>query len=171
MKDIWLISDTHFFHHNIIKYSSRPFSSVSEMNEKLIQNWNSVVKPGDKVYHLGDVYMGATIKEFASFWPRLNGKKRLVVGNHDDVKELAKGSFFEKIMLWRKFPEFNCLLTHVPVHQDSIRGGEINIHGHTHDKGSPKGPYKSVCVELINYTPIHIEEISKEEKIERGWEI
>lgn len=163
MRDIWLISDTHFHHDNIIKYCDRPFSSSEHMDEILVQNWNSVVKPGDKVYHLGDVFMGDKEK-FKRLWPRLTGQKRLVVGNHDDIKFLSNGGFFAKVELWRIFKDHNLLLTHVPLHIDSFRGMNekgINVHGHTHEKGSPKGPYVSVCVELTNYTPVHIEDITR----------
>lgn len=161
-RDIWLISDTHFFHQNIIKFCDRPFSSVEEMNEHMVDKWNSVVKPGDKVYHLGDVLMGPISPgHFESFWPRLNGSKRLVVGNHDDIKYLSNGGFFQKVMMWRHFKEHNILLTHVPLHPDHIRHHGVNVHGHIHEKPSPKGPYKCVCVEQINYTPIHIEEVNK----------
>ena len=53
-KDIWIISDTHFQHENILKFEpTRPGSTIQEHDEALIDNWNSVVKPGDKVYHLG----------------------------------------------------------------------------------------------------------------------
>lgn len=166
LRDIFLISDTHFFHDNIIKYCDRPFRSSEEMNEHMIDRWNSVVKPGDKVYHLGDVWMGGTPGSRGALWSRLKGKKRLIVGNHDDINDLVLGSFFEKIYMWRVFREFNLLLTHVPVHEDSIHerivvNGGVNVHGHTHTSGSPKGPYKSVCVELIDYTPVHIEEVIK----------
>ncbi len=164
MRDIYLTSDTHFFHHNIIKYCNRPFESVEHMNEILIQNWNSVVKQGDIVYHLGDVAMGYQPEEFKKLWPRLNGRKRLIVGNHDDIKFLSSGGFFDKVMMWRVFMDQKLLLTHVPVQEDSIherivQAGGCNIHGHTHDTGSPKGPYRSVCVELTNYTPVNIEEL------------
>ena len=165
MSDIWLTSDTHFFHENIIKYCGRPFSCAEEMNEVLVQNWNKVVKPGDKVYHLGDVWMGkASHGERSALMNRLNGKKRLIVGNHDDIPYLSSGAWFEKVLMWRVFREFNMVLTHVPIHQDSIQerivlNGGVNVHGHTHNNGSPKGPYKCVCVELTNYTPVHIEEV------------
>jgi len=161
MRDYWFISDTHFFHQNIIKYCDRPFKSVEEMNEKLIDNWNSVVKRGDLVYHLGDVVMGDfSHSHFAHIWSRLNGRKRLIVGNHDDVKYLSAGGFFEKVMLWRAWDDKNLLFSHVPIHEESIHRGRVNIHGHTHNKGSPKGPYKSVCVESINYTPVNLEELA-----------
>lgn len=161
MRDIWLISDTHFGHNNIIRYCDRPFYDSLEMNEKMVDNWNSVVKDGDIVYHLGDVYFpgGHTKGYWDNFWPRLKGRKRLVLGNHDNAKDQYLQRTFKKIGMWRMFPEFGLILTHVPIHQDSFRDAMVNVHGHTHEKGSPKGPYKSVCVELINYTPVNIEEL------------
>ena len=163
MANIWLISDTHFGHENILKYSNRPFSSVEEMDETLIERWNSVVRAGDKVYHLGDVFFGPK-ENFQKIWTRLNGSKRLIVGNHDDIKYLSAGSFFKKVYMWRVFTEHNLLLTHVPIHEESIHerivvAGGVNVHGHIHEKSSPKGPYKCVCVEHTNYYPIHIEEV------------
>jgi calcineurin-like phosphoesterase family protein len=91
-------------------------------------------------------------------WNRLKGSKRLVVGNHDDIKFLSGGDFFKKVLMWRYFSEFNLLLTHVPVHPSSLKEGMVNVHGHTHTR-SVEGPYKCVCVEQINYTPINIEEV------------
>jgi calcineurin-like phosphoesterase family protein len=171
MANIWVISDTHFNHANILKFEDklgkpcRVFADVDEMNETMIANWNSVVKPQDKVYHLGDVLFGLDKPEWldANF-KRLNGKKRLVVGNHDNIKLLSQ--WFREVMLWRDFSEFGLLLTHVPVHQstlkDSHRFGEgsmVNVHGHIHQNASPDGPYKCVCVEQTNYTPVNIDEL------------
>lgn len=162
-RNYWFISDTHFFHANILKWG-RDFSSVEEMNEHMIEKWNSVVKKGDKVYHLGDVWMGPSAHEDrAKLWNRLNGSKQLIVGNHDDVKYMAKGGFFKKIQLWRVWNDRPLLFTHVPVHEDClhervVQAGGLNVHGHTHLNGSPKGPYRSVCVELNNYTPVNLEE-------------
>lgn len=171
MRDIWVISDTHFNHSNILKFVDdngdriRPFNSTVEMNEHMIERWNSVVKPGDKVYHLGDVFFGSKGWMHGN-WPRLKGKKRLVVGNHDDVKFLASGAFFQKIGLWRKFPEFGLVLTHTPLHPSTLGEGRfkgrevINVHGHTHQRGPALGPYKSFCVEIVDYTPVHIEDLA-----------
>lgn len=169
MADIWVISDTHWNHANILKFTDResgkpvrPFQSVHDMNETMVENWNSVVKPGDKVYHLGDVFFGSK-EDFKVLWPRLNGRKRLIVGNHDDVKFLSAGAFFEKVMLWRKFE--NLLLTHVPVHpstlgEDRFSGKQmINVHGHIHQNKSPDGPYKCVCVEQTFYKPVNLGEL------------
>lgn len=79
---IYFIADTHFNHPNIIKYCNRPFKNTYEMNEYIIQKWNSVVKKDDTVYHLGDVGFGS-LQEVKSLVERLNGTKILLKGNHD----------------------------------------------------------------------------------------
>lgn len=183
MSDIWLISDTHFGHENILKFKDQEgnlfrgsrFDSVKHMNEYMIEKWNSVVKPGDKVYHLGDVFFGDK-SDFQSLWSKLNGSKRLIVGNHDDIKYLSSGGFFSKVYMWRMFTEFGLLLTHVPVHpsnlriyavEDNYKEGDIaatqktflNVHGHIHQNPSPEGPYLNMSVEAIDYTPVNIETI------------
>jgi calcineurin-like phosphoesterase family protein len=130
------------------------------------------VKPGDRVYHLGDVFMGPK-EEFVKKWKRLNGRKNLILGNHDDAKFFAQRELVNKIQMWRMFPEFGVLLSHVPIHTSSLmrypnKDGTngvtepvplLNIHGHIHQNPSPDGPYKCVCVEHIDYTPIHIEDV------------
>jgi calcineurin-like phosphoesterase family protein len=131
------------------------------MNETMVDNWNRVVKPQDKIYHLGDVFFGAK-EDFTKVWSRLNGKKRLIVGNHDDVKYLSQGNFFQKVYMWRIFKEFGVTLTHVPIHQSSLRHSVVNIHGHIHTKKSPDGPYKCVCVEQTGYTPVNLEELQND---------
>jgi len=173
MSDIWITSDTHFNHVNILRFTDsntgklvRPnFKDVTDMNETMIRNWNSVVKPGDKVYHLGDVFFGD--KEwFKRMWPRLNGSKRLIVGNHDDIKFLSSGGFFQKVAMWRQFTEFGIIMTHVPIHYSGlfrIKNMEtpmLNVHGHIHQNKSPKGPYYNVCVEQTNYTPVNLEDLA-----------
>ena len=167
MGNIWVTSDTHFGHSNILTFKDdlgnpvRDFSSVEEMDEIMVQNWNSVVKAGDKVYHLGDVFFGPK-EPFQKLWSRLNGSKRLVVGNHDDIKFLSSGSFFKKVYMWRVFTEFGLILTHTPQHPSALTGKReslVNVHGHIHRNPSPEGPYKCVCVEQTNYFPVNIEEL------------
>lgn len=80
--NVFFTSDTHFNHANIIKYCMRPFADKDEMNEALINNWNSVVKENDIVFHLGD-FMFGNMNRFWDFRSRLNGKIYLIHGNHD----------------------------------------------------------------------------------------
>lgn len=171
MSEIFVISDTHFGHENIIKYCGRPFANAELMDEVLIENWNSVVKPQDKVYHLGDVYMGHRREDINPILSKLNGKKRLILGNHDNGKDQVLQKHFQKIEMWRMFPEFGLLLTHVQVHESALFRGETgnekdpkklkNVHGHIHNLASPTPDHHCVCVEQINYTPVNIEELRK----------
>lgn len=88
-KNLFFTSDTHFFHGNIIKFSNRPFSSVGEMNETLIRNWNETVPEDGTVFHLGDFAFGGS-SEWTSVLDRLNGKIILILGNHD-LRNLRQG--------------------------------------------------------------------------------
>ena len=177
MRNIWVISDTHFWHANIIKYCDRPFADVKEMNDVMVERWNSVVKEQDIVYHLGDVYFG---KEGRDVISKLNGHKRLILGNHDNGKDQNLLKHFEKIMMWRMFPDLGLLFTHVPVHFSSLQrfdkegnpsGNLRNVHGHVH-KNSVKMfetrwatepvndlNYINVSVEMIDYTPVHVDSL------------
>ena len=126
MSKIFLTSDTHYGHSKIIEYCKRPFSSVEEMNETLIANWNAVVKPQDHVYHLGDVTMlrgsvhGKEAFQTIQLCQRLNGHKRLILGNHDHFPvEVYFLAGFKKIYgMWGGFKGIQ--LSHAPLHPDSI---------------------------------------------------
>lgn len=173
MPQIWVISDTHFNHSNILNFEDstgkpiRPFSSAEEMNEVMIDNWNSLVQPGDKVYHLGDVLFGQDKQDWMNTnWPRLNGKKNLIVGNHDNIKMMSVGGWFKQVYFWRILSDLGLILSHIPLREDQFRsdfnGGKkkmINVHGHIHQNPSPDGPYKCVCVEQTGYKPVPIEEL------------
>jgi calcineurin-like phosphoesterase family protein len=136
------------------------FSSVTQMNDTMIRNWNSVVDHGDKVYHLGDVIFGER-KDTPYILSQLNGRKRLILGNHDDGKNPYLHRFFEKIMVSRVFKDNGMLLTHIPVHPDSLHENKypVCVHGHIHDLVIPDKRYKNVSVEQIDYTPREITNI------------
>jgi len=170
-RDIWLISDTHFQHENILKFRDADgnlirgglFDSVEQMDDYMCTQWNRYVKPGDIIYHLGDVMMGSK-ETFVSMFKKLNGQKRLIVGNHDDIKFMAQKELFAKIMMWRQFPEFGLLLSHVPLDPSGVynyrtKEHMLNVHGHIHQNPSPTEHHRCVCVEQIDYTPINIEEL------------
>jgi calcineurin-like phosphoesterase family protein len=79
----YFTSDTHFGHANVIRFDSRPFGSIEEHDDILIKNWNSVVKPDDDVWHLGDFSFRNRIN-ICRYLEKLNGRIHLVRGNHDD---------------------------------------------------------------------------------------
>lgn len=150
---IYFTGCTHFSHKNIIKMANRPFTDELDMNMALIENWNSVVKRGDTVYHLGDVtwdyrYWETFIK------PYLEGTVYYIKGNHDPV---SKALEYQEIS-WKntKF-----ILFHYPIEDWNARHhGSIHLHCHTHDhnKVTAKGRF-NVTVEANNYTPVSIGEI------------
>jgi calcineurin-like phosphoesterase family protein len=163
MSNIFIISDTHFGHANILKFTDsttgeriRPmFNNVEEMDELMVECWNSVVNDNDIVYHLGDVYFEHGHKVL----PRLKGRKRLILGNHDNGKASYLQTNFQKILMWRMFPEFNCVLTHVPLHESNMYKVQYNLHGHIHQNPSPGERYINCSVEVQDYTPKSIEEL------------
>lgn len=177
-RDIWVISDTHFGHANILKFQDsvtgelvRPgFENVEHMDETMVERWNEVVKEGDRVYHLGDVFFGDK-ERFQKIWPRLKGSKRLIVGNHDDIKFLSSGGFFQKVLESRIFREERMIFSHRPLHPIEAQVGPpgagtplVNVHGHIHQNPSPRGEYINVSVEVTDYRPVAFEELSAKAK-------
>jgi len=160
MSKTWVVSDTHFSHRADFIVKSRGFSSVDEMNEKLISNWNEVISDNDVVYHLGDVvFQPATQTEL--ILPRLKGKKILILGNHDKGKILFK--YFEDFYSILEHDIF--VFSHIPLSEHEMNErflGKINVHGHTHlnyknQRNDPK--YICVNLEFTNYFPIETKNI------------
>ena len=160
MSKIYVISDTHFNHKNIIEYSHRPFSSVGEMNKTMIDNWNKIVTDEDYVYFLGDFCLGGR-ENIKKFGLQLKGHKILITGNHDfSKKELYEEAGFETVYKkkaivyfekWDKTIHFSH--KRVP-NKDTVY---LNLYGHVHDKPEDDELHKCVCVELHNYTPVLLE--------------
>lgn len=160
----WLISDTHFGHANILNFKRddgtalRDFSTVEEMDECMIHNWNEVVGAHDRVYHLGDVVIN---RKFLRQLDRLNGRKVLIKGNHDIFKLDDYAAYFDDIRAYHVLD--GLFLSHVPVHPDSLGRFGCNIHGHLHyrevvdSRGVADMRYWNVSVERIGYTPISLE--------------
>lgn len=159
----WITADTHFGHFNIIGYCGRPFTSSEEMDQTMIDNWNSIVAPNDIVWHLGDFSFGkGSLLNLPGIVSQLNGDIILYRGNHDrqtrtwylraGFKELIGGEYYEI--------EKNVLLSHKPY---PTKFPNINIHGHVHELMHMKelGVYYCVCVEQTNYTPVDLDELIK----------
>ena len=177
---MWFISDTHFGHENIIKYSQRPFANAREMDAALVANWNDRVKPQDHIYHLGDVTMnrGGKVQQdiFQRFIKQLHGHKRLILGNHDHFPiEAYLHAGIEKIYgTWRGIGDGRWVISHIPIHPGSMGSAHANIHGHIHQNPNPDPvlhvskegqiivkPYVNLSVEVTNYAPIPIEEVQQ----------
>ena len=176
MQNIFLVSDTHFSHANICKFTKddgtklRPWNDVDEMNEDMVKFWNETVRPEDKVYHLGDVVIN---KKHLHIMERLNGTKVLIKGNHDTAKLADYMQYFKDIRAYHALR--GLIFSHIPVHEGELRRFGCNIHGHLHQArvmkdGDIDPRYFNVSVEHTNFRPILLEEV-KNLILEQGGEI
>lgn len=171
--NIFFTSDTHFFHEQDFLYAPRGFKSTEEMNEAIVQRWNSVVNPGDVVYHLGDVVMGHYDVGVIS---RLNGTIFLIRGNHDTDNKLRAIYETGKMVSTScvptseliKFGKLSLFICHYPVLTANFDDKHfsqhvISLHGHTHQKGNwlfADNPFiYHVGLDSHNCYPVHIDEI------------
>jgi calcineurin-like phosphoesterase family protein len=140
------------------------------MDEAMVTAWNERVRPNDKVYHLGDVVMS---RRSLAIMHRLNGDKVLIRGNHDIFKDTDYREHFREL---RAYHVMNGLiLSHIPLHPDSLGRFGTNVHGHTHSNRVllPNGDidvrYHSVCVEQTpDFAPILFEDVLKRITAEGG---
>lgn len=146
----FFISDLHFNHTNMAL--KRGFSSAEEMNQHLIQKWNSVISKRDLVYILGDITMEK--KAGYELLDLLKGDKHVVLGNHDrrqDIPELLKYVISVAGMINYK----GTILTHCPVHPSELEFRfKYNIHGHVHENTLDDPRYINVCCEAVDYAPV-----------------
>ena len=160
MINVFFIADLHLGHKNIIGYNRPEFNNLEEMHEAIVDRWNAVVRPKDVVYVLGDVAFG---KQNIHYMAQLNGRKHLVLGNHDtcDIKEYQL--YFDHI--WGCIGYKNCILTHIPIHPQQFYRFTVNIHGHVHHEDQQlmkDWRYFNVCADHTNLTPVAWEDIKKE---------
>ena len=184
--DYHFTSDPHFGHEKIRlpNYSNRPFSSVEEMDETLIENWNKAVKPDDIIYELGD-FAFLKLTPMKALLRRLPGRKRAILGNHDKVirknkAELLRDGLFESIEDYGElnFGRQRVILFHYPIrswHSSHKTPGSIHLHGHCHNALAPLGKSVDVGVDAKfilpgtdvqtmgkkkeDYRPLHLDEI------------
>ena len=159
---IFLIGDTHFMHRNIIKYCNRPFKDVEAMTEGLVKNWNGIVGKNDIVYVVGDFALCGKQK-IIEIGQRLNGRKRLVLGNHDQASIATyREAGFEFVYNHSIVLDDFYIISHIPMVGISVNAPFANIFAHVHDDPTYKDcSCRSFCVsaERINYTPILFEDI------------
>lgn len=154
MSKVFFIADTHFGDKNIIKYEGRPFNSVEEMNEALIEKWNSVVGTVDTIFVVGDF-----ISDIDSFdvIRKLKGRIKLIVGNHDKplIEEYSKYPSVQVIDYPIILDNF-WMVSHEPMYITE-NSPYANIFGHIHKNPmylTVSSRSYCVCVERNNYTPI-----------------
>ena len=167
MSNVFLVSDIHFGHKGVCQFLNengtklRPWNDPDEMDEEMVKRWNSVVRPKDKVYHLGDVVIN---RRSLVTLERLNGDKVLIKGNHDIFKLSDYTKYFRDIRGYHVMN--NYILSHVPVHPYSKGRFKGNIHGHLHSRILDDSWYHCVSVEHTDFKPIAFEEVMK--RIENG---
>jgi calcineurin-like phosphoesterase family protein len=190
MPAVFLVSDTHFGHAGVCRFTRndgvtklRPWTDPAEMDEAMVAAWNERVRPNDKVYHLGDVVINRRALPILN---RLNGDKVLIRGNHDIFKDEDYTPYFRSL---RGYHVMNgMILSHIPVHPESLGRFGVNIHGHLHanrvmryktfaDGVVPSIPlkqeidvrYHCVCVEQTpDFAPILFEDVIQRIKDEGG---
>jgi calcineurin-like phosphoesterase family protein/2'-5' RNA ligase len=156
---IFFISDLHLDHANIIKYCNRPFRSVSEMNDFIVNTWNKTVRKNDIVYFLGDMAYGRGSRKTRFWLEKLNGNIVFIKGTHDRSRHIK---FYDKLIL--NYEGHRFLLIHNPRDAPSDWVDWV-IHGHTHNN-NPEYPLVNknrktinVSAELLDYKPISLEEL------------
>jgi calcineurin-like phosphoesterase family protein len=184
MPSVFLYSDPHFGHQGVCKFMRndgvtklRPWDTAEEMDEHLVKVYNERVKPNDKIYFLGDVVIN---RKALKILHRLNGDKVLIRGNHDIFPDDEYRKYFREL---RAYHVMNgMILSHIPIHEESLGRFGVNIHGHLHDNRVMKaGPaagefvnkvvdprYHCVCVEHTDFAPILFEDVQKRITAEGG---
>lgn len=183
MPATWLVSDTHFGHAGVCRFLApdgvtklRPWDNPEEMDEFMVKAWNERVRPTDKVYHLGDCVIN---RRCLPTLARLNGDKVLIRGNHDIFRDDEYRRYFREL---RAYHVMNgCILSHIPIHVESLGRFGVNIHGHLHanrvmmtarfthaEKQIIDPRYHSVCVEQTDFAPILLEDVFKRIEAEGG---
>ena len=159
----------------------RPWDAAEAMDEEMIRRWNSVVRPSDKVYHLGDVVIN---RRALPTLARLNGDKVLIRGNHDIFRDTEYREYFREL---RAYHVLNgMILSHIPVHEASLGRFGVNIHGHLHANRVRRAlgvdaqtgavtysdqvdvRYHCVCVEQTDFAPILLEHVARRIQAEGG---
>ena len=168
---IYFTADQHFFHKNVISFEQRPFETVEEMNEALVQAWNRVVSYHDTVYVLGD-FVFHKYANWIEIFERLMGDIVFIRGNHDDrkvLKRLVHEGFFVEyhdVGAYLKVGGHQLWLSHYPM-EIGLRPKKWSIHGHIHSTSSTWGNQLNVGVDspLLKSRPFG-EPVSLEELIE-----
>lgn len=170
MSEHYYISDHHFGHENILKWSDRPANTLREMHDWLIDAHNSVVGDKDSVTFLGDFAHNrdrAMMVKGLGEVTRLNGKyKHLILGNHDTLDMLYYKEYFDSVQIvkYKSFRTDRLCISHIPVHPIESTFGDKsrwtrNLHGHLHESEIEDYRYINVNVDVAGPRPKTLEEL------------
>lgn len=163
MSNVYICSDLHFHHKNIIAYENRPWPDRDAMNAGLIARWNYTVNPDDIVYMLGDVGFCGKAKA-SELVHQLNGYKILILGNHDRGRS---DGYWEDVGFDEVYNAYHLMcgdkhvfMNHEPP--EEMKQGIFYIYGHVHgEPGYPNWTEQSacVCIERLNYAPALLDDV------------
>lgn len=163
MSKVFICSDLHFSHKNIIRYENRPFADTEAMDKKLIYNWNSTVGKDDKVFCLGDVAFCSKTRT-VELVRQLNGKKILVMGNHDRSRQVKfwLDAGFDVVSPYPIVYQNFIVMSHEPPEYFNENTPYFYLYGHVH--GTPDYQDHTehsacVCIERLNYAPALLDDV------------
>ncbi len=155
-----VVSDTHFNHAKIMEYEYRPFDTLYDMNESIIEKWNSEIDVNDRVLHLGDFAFGNDFELIESICKRLNGRITLILGNHDSFYKL-KNIYVNYFKCIGSLSMGQYYFSHEPLHLTAIdpdelkntdRTSTINVHGHIHSRDSElDSNHINMCFDFVGF--------------------
>ena len=160
MPRTFFTADNHFGHNGVISMCGRPFSSVAEMDNAMVDNWNAVVRMEDVVWHVGDFAHRMEQSAMKRVFQSLNGEKHLIAGNHDDANTCALG--------WKsisRVAEINAdgqrvVLSHYAMRTwPSQRKGSWQLFGHSHGRLPGNSQSTDVGVDCWNFMPVTVAQI------------
>jgi calcineurin-like phosphoesterase family protein len=163
MMSVYFTSDHHFGHSGARSFYRRPFASVAEMDRALIERWNSIIKPDDEVWHLGDFAVRQSPERVASLLSELHGRKHLIAGNNDEAAVTACPGW----MSVQPYAEVTVdgtklILCHYPFRTWRDMGrGSINLHGHSHGRLKPQPHQFDVGVDVWDFRPVQLMELAE----------
>lgn len=165
----YFMADPHWGHYNIITFKDnndnlcRPFSSIEEHDDLMIENINKIVRPVDKLYLLGDIIM---YRRNFSILDRIITKKRILIrGNHDIFKLKDYLPYFKDVRAYKVMPKHGIIFSHIPIHPRQLEGRfKLNVHGHIHSNFIDDKRYMNICPEIAGYEPIELDYILETKK-------
>lgn len=157
----WFTADSHFGHRGILTMEGRPWDDIGRHDEDLILAWNSRVRPQHDVFFLGDFAMNSSAERCQEIFARLNGRKHLIIGNHDGPRHVGLGWASEPTDLRTIFvDEARIVLCHYALRTwNGMLRGALHLYGHSHGKLPGTSHSLDVGLDAWAYRPVSLAEI------------